>query len=108
MQILCIGGTGSLEAKSDVQAAEEIGLTEGQSGITAKHIARIGSGDHGNPKVLHPQPTPSELEYLLSSINDKLAGGFGFQAHPSNYNVDGNTWTGYDSYKYDNSAVDYS
>jgi len=78
-----------MEAKGDVQAAEEIGLTQSQSGITAKHIARIGSGDHGNPKVLHPQQNPPELECLLSSINDKLAGGFGFQGHPSNYKVDG-------------------
>jgi hypothetical protein len=43
-----------VESKSDVQAAEEIGLTEGQSGTAVKHITRIASGDHGNPKVLHP------------------------------------------------------
>jgi hypothetical protein len=30
--------------ESDVKAAEQIGLTEGQSGIPAKHITRIGSG----------------------------------------------------------------
>lgn len=83
-----------MEAKSDVQAAEEIGLTEGQSGTAAKHIIRTGRGDHGNPKVLHAQQNPQELEYLLSSINDKLAGGFGFQWHLSNYNVDEKTWTG--------------
>jgi hypothetical protein len=94
-----MGGTGTVEAKGDVQAAEETGLTESQNGITAKHIARNGSGDHGNPKVLHPQQNSPELECLLSSINDKLAGGFGFQGHPSNYNVDGKTWTGYDSCK---------
>ena len=67
-----------MEAKSDVQAVEEIGLTEGQSGAAAKHITRIGSGDHGNPKVQHPQQNPWELGYLLSSINDKMAGEFGF------------------------------
>jgi len=88
-----------VEAKGDVQAAEEISLTESQSGITAKHIARNGGGDHGNPKVLHPQQNPPELECLLSSINDKLAGGLGFQGHLSNYNVNGKTWTGYDSCK---------
>jgi len=97
-----------VEAKSDVQAAEEICLTEGQSGTAAKHITRIGSGDHGNPKVLHPQHNPQELEYLLSSINDDLVGGFGFKGHLSNYYVDRKTWTGYDFCKYDNSAVDYS
>jgi hypothetical protein len=80
-----------VEAKSDVQAAEEIGLTEGQSGNAAKHIMRTGSGNHGNPKVPQPQQNPQELEYFLSSINDKLAGGFGFQGHLSNYSVDGKT-----------------
>jgi len=101
------GGTATVEEESDVQAAEEIGLTEGQSGIPGKHITRIGSGDHGNPKVLQPQLNPQELGYLLSSINDKLAGRLGFQEHPSSYNVDRKTWTGYNSCKYDNSAVDY-
>jgi hypothetical protein len=67
-----------VEAKSDVQAAEEIGPTAGRSGTAAKHISRIGSGEHGNPKVLHPQQNPQELIYLLSFINDKLAGGFVF------------------------------
>jgi len=100
------GGTATVEEESDVQAAEEIGLTEGQSGIPGKHITRIGSGDHENPKVLQPQQNPQELGYLLSFINDKLAGRLGFQGHSSNY-VDGKTWTGYDSCKYDNSAVDY-
>jgi hypothetical protein len=42
------GATTTVEAESDVQAAEEIGLTEGQSGIPAKHIIRGGSGNHGN------------------------------------------------------------
>ena len=102
------GGTAIVEAESDVQLAEEFGLTEGQSGIPAKHITSIGSGDLGNPKVLQPQQNPQEPGYLLSSINDKLAGGLGFQGHLSNYNVDGKTWTGYDSCKYGNSAVDYS
>ena len=101
------GQTATVEEESDVQAAEEIGLTEGQSGILGKHITRIGSGDHGNPKVLQPQQNPQELGYLLSTINDKLAGRLGFQEHPSNYNVDGKTWTGYDSCKYDNSALVY-
>jgi hypothetical protein len=94
--------------ESDVQAAEEISLTEGQSGIPGKHITRIGSGDHGNLKVLQPQQNPQELGYILSPINDKLAGRLGFQGYPSNYNVDGKTWTGYDSCKSDNNAVVYS
>ena len=97
-----------METKSDVHAAEEIVFTDGESGTATKHITRTGSGDHGNPTVLHPQQNPQGLEYPLSSISDKLAGGCGFQGHLSNYNVDGKTWTGYDSCKYDNSAVDYS
>lgn len=46
------GWTTTVEAEGDIQPAEEFGLTEGQSGIAAKHITRIGSGDHRNPKVL--------------------------------------------------------
>jgi hypothetical protein len=42
------GGSATVEEESDVQAAEEIGLTEGQSGIPAKHITRGGGGNHGN------------------------------------------------------------
>jgi hypothetical protein len=97
-----------VEEESDVQAAEEIGLTVGQSGIPAKHITRIGSGDHGNPNILQPQQNPQEPGYLLGSISDKLAAGLGFQGHLSNYNINGKIWTRYDSLKYDNSAVDYS
>jgi hypothetical protein len=99
------GATTTAEAEGDVQVAEEIGLTEGQSGIPAKQITRGGSG---NPKVLQLQQNPQEPGYLLSTISDKLAGkGLGFQGHQSKYNVDGTTWTGYDSCKYDNNGVDY-
>ena len=94
------GGTTTLEAESDVQPAEEIGLTEGQSGIPAKHITRIRSGDHRNSKVQQPQQNPQEPGYLLSSIIDKFRQELGFRGRQSNYNVDGKTWTGYHSCKY--------
>jgi hypothetical protein len=88
----------AVEAEGDVQAAEEIGLTEGKSGISAKHIIRSGSGNHGNPKVLQHQQNPQEPGYLLGFINEKLAEGvLGFQSHQSQYDIDWKSWTGYDS-----------
>jgi hypothetical protein len=102
------GATTTVEAESDVQAAEEIGLTDSQSGIPAKHITRGGSGNHGNPIVLQPQQIAQEPGHLVSSISDELAaGGSGLQGHPSKYNLDGKTWMGYDSCKYDDNGVEY-
>lgn len=78
--------------------------TLGQSGIPAKHNERW---KWGSWKSLEPQYNLQELGYHLSSIIE-AEGGLEFQGHPSSYNVGGKTWTGYDSCKYDNSAVDYS
>jgi hypothetical protein len=101
------GGTATVEAESDVQAAEEIGLTEGQSGISAKQITKGGSGNHGNPEVLQHQHNPQEPGYLLGSVNDKLAGGrLGFQSHQSQYDIDRKSWSEYNSCKYNN-GVDF-